>query len=90
MNWLICYDISEDKSRASVHRLLRRYSASYQKSGLEIPFVKLTELVELLQCVADKVTEEDKLLVVKIVENDACWRLGGENTKRLNNLMLWC
>lgn len=90
MNWLICYDISDDKARTSVHRLLRRYSASYQKSGLEIPFLNKKELFELLQCVGEKITEEDRLLVVKLAENQASWRLGISNSAPLKHLMLWC
>lgn len=37
-NWLICYDIEDDKERTAIYKCLLKYGNSVQKSVFEVSF----------------------------------------------------
>ncbi len=58
-NWLICYDIEDDKERTGIYKCLLKYGIPIQKSVFEVSFPdrKLhlqQEMVEQLKVIASK------------------------------------
>ncbi len=58
-NWLICYDIEDDKERTCIYKCLLKYGTPIQKSVFEVSFPdkKLhlqQEMVERLKAIASE------------------------------------
>ena len=60
MKWVVCFDISDDKSRNKVGSLLEEYGVRVQKSVFEIEISdnKLQKLISKIECLID---EEDSV-----------------------------
>ncbi|WP_414201162.1 hypothetical protein [Pseudomonas sp. F1_0610] len=87
MNWLICYDIENSKSRQKVCRLLRRYSAIFQKSGYELNLC--LDINPITDHILTYIKNTDKLLIIKCSEKGASWSLGRLELKSYNDLLVW-
>lgn len=81
-NWLICYDIEDDKERTRIYKCLLKYGKTIQKSVFEVSFperkLKLQqEMIEQLKSIA---SEEANIrfynLTKKGLENS--WSLNAE------------
>lgn len=89
MQWLICYDISDDRARSKACRLLRRFSGGYQKSGFEVLHADYKSMNTLLDRLSTLFDDTDKLLIVQHSGAGPDWRLGQGPCLQKSTLLIW-
>lgn len=89
MQWIICYDISCDKSRRKAHRLLKKHSGGYQNSGFEAQMSNQSDIHKVLEELHSYLTEQDKLLFLKHPGYGPDWALGVGICSQPKNLIFW-
>lgn len=89
MQWLICYDITDNRSRSKACRLLRRFSGGYQNSGFEVLFADHNSMTVLLDRLHTLLDETDKLLLVKHSGTGPDWHLGQGPRFQKSSLLIW-
>lgn len=89
MQWIICYDIRDNKRRASVHKRLKQYSGGYQYSGFEVLSVGPALAFELLHSLAPFITHEDSLLLLRHAGMGPDWQLGSGPSQQRRAFLIW-
>lgn len=89
MEWLVCYDISDDRRRAQACRLLRQHSSGYQNSGFETVAGSVQQTEHFFTALQDIVRPEDYLMVVRHDANGPDWRLGKSETAKVEEWRVW-
>jgi CRISPR-associated protein Cas2 len=80
-NWLICYDIEDDKERHRIYKCLRKYGQPVQKSVFEVSFPerKLDKQAEMIERLREIASEEASIRFYNLT------RKGLKNSWSLNN-----
>lgn len=89
MQWIICYDIKEDKRRRKVHRRLKQYSGGYQLSGFEVAAIGQASSFALLNALSPFITEEDALLLLQHTGIGPDWQLGCGPSTGKKTFLVW-
>lgn len=89
MQWLICYDISNNRARSKACRLLRRFSGGYQNSGFEVLHADHKSMSALLHRLSTLLDDADKLLVVQHTGAGPDWHLGQGPCLQKSSLLIW-
>jgi len=86
-NYLIAYDISDNRQRRQALRLLRKVADCYQDSVFDIRATSV-EMTNLQETLVEKLNEHDSLLCIKL--NRACqsWQLGSGLEQLTNSLLV--
>jgi len=81
-NWLICYDIEDDRERARVFKCLKKYGHPVQKSVFEVSFPdsrrKLQD--EMIERLREIVGEDANIRFYRLTRKGlrASWALNGD------------
>lgn len=59
--YLVCFDISDDRARRDIGRLLLHYGSRVQESVFEIMLKDASQLQSLRQCIAKKLEHEHEV-----------------------------
>jgi CRISPR-associated protein Cas2 len=80
-NWLICYDIEDDKERTCIYKCLLKYGTPIQKSVFEVSFPdkKLQLQQEMIQRLKEIASDEANIRFYNITKQ------GLENSWAINN-----
>ena len=78
-NWLICYDIEDNKERTRIYKCLLRYGTSVQKSVFEVSFPdrKIAMQKEMIASLKEIASEEANIRFYRLTKEGlkASWTL---------------
>lgn len=75
LNWLLAYDISDERHRRRCRRTLRGLAEGYQKSVFEVQ-ARPNDIRAVLEPLAETLEGHDSLLAARVLPFAHAWQLG--------------
>lgn len=83
-NWLICYDIEDDKERTKIYKCLLKYGTAVQKSVFEVSFPdrKISMQLEMVERLKEIASDEADIRFYRLTKE------GLKNSWSLNDSLI--